>query len=158
MRAGGSTRELIHRLKYNREQRLAELMGRWLADGFQDERLIEFEPNVLVPVPLHALRRREREFNQSELLARAASKRVGIPCRDVLLRQRYTETQTQFDRRHRMENLRDAFTLRKNVTVNELRIVLVDDVLTTGSTLDACARVLVEHGADRVCAITVARG
>lgn len=158
MRAGGTTRELIHRLKYNRERRLAELLGQWLAEGFRDERLMDFHPNLLVPVPLHALRRREREFNQSELIARSASKRLGIPCREILVRQRHTDTQTQFDRRHRMENLRDAFKLRKNVRVNEQRIVLVDDVLTTGATLDECARVLVEHGATRVCAITVARG
>lgn len=158
VRAGGAIREVIHRLKYNREQRLAELLGQWLVEAFDDPRLRAFAPEVLVPVPLHPLRRREREFNQSELIARSASKHLGIPTRDLLIRQRYTDTQTQFDRKHRMENLRDAFKLRKNVHVNELRIVLVDDVLTTGSTLDECARVLVEHGAARVCAVTVARG
>lgn len=158
MRACGSTRELVHRLKYKREQRLAEFMGEWLAEGFHDDRVEMFAPEVLVPVPLHGVRKREREFNQSELLAKAAAKRLKIPCRDLLVRQRYTDTQTQFDRKHRMENLRDAFKLRNNTGVNGLRIALVDDVLTTGSTLDECARVLLEGGAARVCAVTVARG
>lgn len=158
MRACGSTRELVHRLKYKREQRLAEFMGEWLAEGFHDDRIEMFAPEVLVPVPLHGVRKREREFNQSELLAKAAAKRLKIPCRDLLVRQRYTDTQTQFDRKHRMENLRDAFKLRNNTVVNGLRIALVDDVLTTGSTLDECARVLLEGGAARVCAVTVARG
>lgn len=158
MRAGGSTRELIHRLKYKHEQRLAVLLGGWLAEGFQDKRLSDFDPEVIVPVPLHPVRHREREFNQSELLARIASKHLGIPWQNLLIRQRHTDTQTQFDRKHRMENLRDAFKLRKNAVVNELRIALVDDVLTTGSTLDECARVLIDGGASRVCAVTVARG
>lgn len=157
--ASGTTRELIHQLKYGRQQRLAALLGGWVADLIEtDARLAEFEPDALIPVPLHGTRRREREFNQSELIARAAAKRLGIPARDMLRRRRHTDTQTRFDRRHRMQNLRDAFILSKNAPVENLRFILVDDVLTTGATIDECARVLLEAGASAVCAVTVARG
>jgi ComF family protein len=158
MKAGGTTRELIHRFKYAKEQRLAVLLGDWLADAFTDSRFNSFPVDLVVPVPLHAARQREREYNQSELLARHVAKIRKIPFSDVLRRSRFTNTQTQFDRRERMRNLRDAFKLRNNASVDQLRIVLVDDVLTTGSTLDECARVLIDAGAARVCAIAVARG
>ena len=76
----------------------------------------------------------------------------------MLQRTRYTVTQTHFDRRRRMQNLRDAFTIRQNVAVQGKHLLLVDDVLTTGSTLDECSRVLLEAGAQSVRALTVARG
>lgn len=158
MRAGGAARDVVHRLKYHRDQRLAELLGEWLVEGFQDNRMLDFSPEVLVPVPLHPVRKRDREFNQSELIARVASRRLQIPCVNALIRRRYTDTQTQFDRKHRMQNLRDAFDLSKNANVKDMRVALIDDVLTTGATLDECARVILSGGASRVCAITVARG
>ena len=77
---------------------------------------------------------------------------------EALERLRYTVTQTHFDRRRRMQNLRDAFGLRRNISVRGKHLLLVDDVLTTGSTLDECARVLLAEGARSVRALTVARG
>ena len=82
---------------------------------------------------------------------------MSIPARPLLERVRYTTTQTAFDRAERMENLRDAFRLRKNADVRGLRVLLVDDVLTTGSTLSECARILKHAGAQTVYAATAAR-
>ena len=82
---------------------------------------------------------------------------IGVPVFGVLERIRYTTTQTAFDRIDRMENLHNAFRLRKKTTVRELRVLLVDDILTTGSTLSECARVLREAGARSVYAVTAAR-
>ncbi|MFZ4683503.1 MAG: ComF family protein [Terrimicrobiaceae bacterium] len=158
MQSRGVLRDLIHRLKYNGELWLAEPLGDLLEQGLEDERLEGEVIDAVVPVPLHPLRRREREFNQAEILGRELARRRGWPFVDVLQRTRYTVTQTHFDRRRRMQNLRDAFTLRQNADVQGKHLLLVDDVLTTGSTLDECARVLLEAGAQSVRALTVARG
>ncbi|MEA3187566.1 MAG: hypothetical protein QOD99_1396, partial [Chthoniobacter sp.] len=114
--------------------------------------------DALVPVPLHHRRFREREFNQALALAQLAGAHAHLPVADCLRRIRYTTTQTRFDRFERMENLRNAFELRHNSHVRGQHLVLVDDVFTTGSTVDECARVLMKGGAASVRAITVARG
>ncbi len=158
MRSTGVVRDLIHRFKYSRDETLRRPLGNWLAEAFDDRRLADAEPDWIVPVPLHPVRQREREYNQAALLAEWVARRSGIPYRNVLRRMRYTTTQTQFDRRHRMRNLRGAFALRHNVSVIDKHILLVDDVLTTGATLDACSSILLEAGASRVHAITLARG
>ena len=153
----GIVRELIHRFKYRGEYHLRHQLGRWLCEGFHDERLA-IRADLIIPVPLHPLRQREREFNQASELARLASQSAGIPFCDGLQRLRYTTSQTRFDRQERMENLRNAFIIRKNAPVHGKRLILIDDVLTTGSTLDECARVLRKAGAKSIRALTIARG
>ena len=154
----GVIRDMVHRLKYGRELWLGRVMAELLEEGLADERLKGVSFDALVPVPLHPKRQREREFNQSDILAKELSRRCQVPLRQLLERRRYTTTQTALDRRGRRQNLREAFVLRKNTDVTDLNLLLVDDVLTTGSTLDACAAALVEAGAASVHAITVARG
>lgn len=158
MRSAGIVRELIHRFKYGREFHLRRILGGWLCEALADRRIAAMEAFVLAPVPLHPARRRERQFNQSEALVEWVSQRRNVPCASPLKRTRHTVTQTQFDRKSRMRNLRGAFALRHNARVKDQSFLLVDDVLTTGSTLDECARVLLEGGARSVRAITVARG
>jgi competence protein ComFC len=157
-RSRGVVREVIHSFKYNRQIHLRHLLGRWLAESLDDPRLAGRRFNLIVPVPLHAARRRERGFNQAELLGIALHRISRLPMKNVLQRTRYTTTQTQFDRQERMENLRGAFRLRQRDNVQDLRVLLVDDVLTTGSTLSECASVLRKAGALSVHAATVARG
>ena len=158
MQSRGVVRELIHRFKYGGETWLAGLLGEFLRQGLRDARLVGKSFDAVVPVPLHALRRREREFNQAEVLARDLARGQGWEFYDALQRIRYTVTQTHFDRRRRMKNLRNAFRVRRNATVEGKRLLLVDDVLTTGSTLDECARMLLGAGAEAIYALTVARG
>jgi competence protein ComFC len=157
-RSRGVVRTLIHQFKYSRQVHLRHLLGRMLAEGFRDERLADLRPDAIVPVPLHPTRKREREFNQAEMLAALAGCRLGLPVEDALLRTRYTQTQTHYHREERLGNLLGAFALRPGVRVRGRVIALVDDVLTTGSTADACARVLRAAGASAVVVITVARG
>jgi ComF family protein len=132
-------------------------VARWLYRAFDDERLGGREFDIVVPVPLHPTRRRERGFNQADLLAELLSTRISIRCKRVLKRIRYTTTQTALDRAERIENLHNAFRLRKNADVRGLDVLLIDDVLTTGSTLSECARVLKRAGAISVYAATAAR-
>lgn len=157
-RSEGVVRDFIHRFKYLREFRLRHPLASWAAEALDDER-IRVEPvDALVPVPLFRARQRQREFNQAAELARLVGKRAGIPVSDCLVRTRNTTSQVTHDRKGRMENLRNAFKLRQNAVVRGRRLVLVDDVLTTGSTLDECALVLLKAGAASVRGITVARG
>ena len=156
-RGRGMVREIIHEFKYGRQIHLRRLVARWLHAALDDERLRGRRFDVVVPVPLHATRLRERGFNQASLLAALLSAHTSIPSKPLLDRIRYTTTQTALDRSERMENLHNAFRLRKNADVRGLRVLLIDDVLTTGSTLSECARVLKRAGALSVHAATAAR-
>jgi competence protein ComFC len=157
-RSRGVVRKVMHDFKYGRQIHLRHVIGRWLVAALDDPRLAGRRFDFIVPVPLHPARKRERGFNQAELLARELQRQSGIQVASVLQRTRYTNTQTQFDRAERMENLRGAFRLRRDCNVQDLRMLLVDDVLTTGSTLSECAAVLKKAGALSVHAATAARG
>jgi ComF family protein len=161
------TLDLVHRLKYGKEIHLAGSLGELACEVFSDRRfaLALQEKWLLVPVPLHRGRLRKREFNQAEEVARVVSQRLDLPMANLLKRVRSTETQTRLTRKQRLENLKKAFALkldwklRKPAGLKELSgVILVDDVFTTGSTVDACARVLRKAGVKRVAVLTVLRG
>ncbi len=156
-RARGIVRHVILNFKYGRQVHLRHLVARWLVAAFDDERLRDRRFDAIVPVPLHPARQRERGFNQAALLAEWLGEHLSLPLHPALERIHYTTTQTAFDRSERMRNLRGAFRLRKRADVRKLRVLLIDDVLTTGSTLSECARVLREAGAQSVYAATAAR-
>ena len=157
-RSHETIRDLVHRLKYGREMWIARVLADIQLEGFSDPRLSDGAIDALVPVPLHPRRLRERQFNQAAVLADHLSRSTGIPVRECLRRTRYTGTQTRLGRKARRQNLREAFAPLKNSDVTGMDLLLVDDVLTTGSTLDACAAILLENGARSVRALTVARG
>ena len=156
--AYGVVREFIHRFKYNGHFYLRRALGDWLAEAMHDSRITAQPADFLVPVPLHTAREREREFNQADVLADLLSGPAHVPVLRCLERTRFTTTQTRLDRHERMENLRGAFRVRQNRDVLNRHLLVVDDVLTTGSTVDECARVLRLAGAASVRVVTVARG
>jgi len=157
-RSEGIVRDFIHRFKYSREFHLRHPLAAWAAEALQDDRIRESPVDALVPVPLFIARKRHREFNQATVIASLIGKQARISVSDCLVRIRNTTSQVASGRQTRMENLRNAFAMRHNRDVRGRDLVLVDDVLTTGSTLDECARVLLDAGASYVRAITVARG
>jgi competence protein ComFC len=156
-RSRGIVRRVLLEFKYHKQIHLRHLAARWLFAALDDERLRGRTFDLIVPVPLHPARERERGFNQSALLAELLGAKMSIKSKPVLERIRYTTTQTVFDRAERMQNLHGAFRLRKNADVRDSRVLLIDDVLTTGSTLSECARVLKKAGARSVHAATAAR-
>jgi competence protein ComFC len=157
-RSRGVVREMVHRFKYGREFHLRFPLADWLLETMNDPRIAAQPFDFFIPVPLHTTRQRQREFNQAEELAKLVSLQAGIPAQNCLRRIRNTTTQTHFDRIERMENLRNAFDLRQSADVRGKHLILVDDVFTTGSTVDECARVLANAGAASIRVITVARG
>lgn len=156
--ARGVIREAIHLYKYHR----ALWLEPFFADILRNAALPDLELQTwsgIVPVPLHPVRRREREFNQAERLAHLLAKPLGIPVHtDLVLRLNPTQTQTNLSRRERIQNVRAAFGPARNLELPGTRWIVVDDVLTTGSTTDAVARVLREAGAEEVVVWTLARG
>lgn len=132
----------------------------WLAETLAEE-LRPFVPknyDLLVPVPLHPHRLQERGYNQSELLAKELSYKTGIPCATVLERTRDTPHQTGLNRTERLQNLEDAFSVRTGYSVEGKKIILIDDVFTTGTTILQCARTLHRQGAACIVGMTLASG
>jgi ComF family protein len=159
----GGLRELIHLLKYALVLPAANVLGRMLAEATAD---LDFNlasgPVLVVPVPLHRKRLRQREFNHAELIARAAIKIAAAPDRfsvssSVLERKRETSSQTGLTSSQRRENVRGAFAVSRPDILKGREVLVVDDVYTTGATVSECARVLRRGGASRVWVATVAR-
>ncbi|MEY2466556.1 MAG: hypothetical protein QOD03_1077 [Verrucomicrobiota bacterium] len=156
--ASGKVLEVIHRYKYQRalwfEPFLADLLIREAAAELRREQW-----DWIVPVPLHSAKQREREFNQAERLAQRLSAATAIPLNTSLLqRTKPTLTQTKLTREQRAKNVFKAFARQDGVKLNGGRIVLFDDVFTTGATTSACAKVLRAAGAAEVCVWSLARG
>jgi ComF family protein len=156
--ASGVVLEVIHRYKYRRERWFEPFLCELLAAAA--ERSVRAgEWDWLVPVPLHPVKEREREFNQAFCLAHWLGRATGVPvARRLLRRAHYTSTQTRLSRGRRQENVIDAFQVREGAELSGRRLILIDDVLTTGATTSECARVLKECGVHEVGVWTVARG
>ncbi|MGH9592789.1 MAG: ComF family protein [Bryobacteraceae bacterium] len=136
-------------------------LGRWFAGRLEELIAADpglFEADAVVPVPLYPRRRRERGYNQAELIAKPLAKVLGLPLRaSWLARTRPRPDVLRMSRAQRWKSVRGAYSMHRGVRVDKARILLVDDVMTTGATLDACSRVLRRAGAARVVALTVAR-
>lgn len=150
----GAVRHAVHHLKYRNGKTLAEPLGKimstWLNDHPQ-------KTDLIAPVPLHPDRLRQRGYNQASLLARALARNTGIPMSDnSLARVRNTKSQMRLAAEERRHNVSNAFHCRDE-RVNGRQVLIIDDVCTTGATLEACADALHEAGAARVQALTLAR-
>ncbi len=150
----GVLRQAIHRFKYERLAALAEPFGLMLADCWRTE---QFAADWLIPVPLHPSRERDRGYNQSELLARNLARHVSVPVSPHGLRRtRATAVQMTLNAAERRENVAGAFECVEK-RVRGTRVVIIDDVGTTGATLDACAQAVLQAGAVSVMGLTLAR-
>ena len=153
--ADGPARRLVHRLKYSDRAELARPMGAWMARAGAE---LLAEADVVTPMPLHRLRLWSRRFNQAAALASAVARAAGKPYAPALL-QRFVRTRTQvgLTRRQRTENVQGAFRAAPGAQIAGRRIVLVDDVLTSGATANVASRALIRAGAAEVDVLVFAR-
>src|SRR5208337_5127954 len=146
----GALRKAVHLLKFKGIKRLAQPIAALLSE------LTIPDADWIVPVPLHSKKLREREFNQTALIGRHLSRRSGIPLLlDILKKDKGTIPQTDVTGKERLKNVKNTFTADKSV--NGLRLILVDDVITTGATVYECAKVLKKAGAESITVVALAR-
>ncbi|WP_200758303.1 ComF family protein [Effusibacillus dendaii] len=154
----GVLRDLLHRFKFTREQELISVLGHCINEAW-NRHFADRQIDWLVPVPVHPDRLRERGYNQAEMLALHLSSYSNIPVLSALQRTAHLKGQVTRDRQERLKALQSAYVCHSihQSQVQEQRILLVDDIYTTGSTSEACARALRLAGATEVYVITVAR-
>jgi competence protein ComFC len=150
--------EVIHRYKYQRALWFEPFLASLLVQQASPQ-LSRSDWDLIVPVPLHPAKRREREFNQAERLAIHLARATGIPVsRKVLKRIEPTRSQTALSRSERTANVAGAFSVTDPKSLKGQRIVLIDDIFTTGATTNSCSKILLRNGSCKVCVWTVARG
>lgn len=147
---------IIHALKYDGKFQVGIFLGKLIALELKD-RFDEWKIDFIVPVPLHHLKQAERGYNQSGFIAKGIRSVLRIPVKNkVIKRTRFTETQTNMNLLERRENTKDAFTTKRKNYLKGKTILLLDDVITTGATISECGRVLLEKGAAKIYAASVA--
>ena len=153
----GTLKELIHKFKYNGRTALLNIFSKLMIDCIKENPEI-VNTDLITAVPLHNTRLKEREFNQSLLLANKVAEEFGVPLKHALEKTVKTRYQNELTRIERQANIKNAFEIRRHAGISEKSILLIDDVMTTGATLNECARALLAGGAKRVTCLTLARG
>lgn len=154
----GEIRKIIHDFKYRGAIKWAKPLGTLMGQAVgQDHRFRDIK--MVIPVPLHESRQKIRGYNQSELLAREIGRELGLPVEgDIINRAKNTPSQTGLDRKGRHDNLANAFEIRNSGNLQGENILLVDDIYTTGATVENCSRILKEGGAKNIFVVTCAAG
>jgi ComF family protein len=148
--------DIIHSIKYNKKFLAGVFLGKLLAESLEIK-INSWKINLIIPVPLHHLKKAERGYNQSEYIAKGISKRSGIRMQNnVIRRVRYTQSQTTMSLKEREQNIGNAFKVKRKKKIKDKNILLVDDVITTGATVIECGRVLKDNGAKLVYACSTA--
>lgn len=154
---GGNSQKLLHQLKYRNKPQLAKELGRLYGKILSENGFANYW-DVIIPVPLHPLKQSRRGYNQSEQFGLGLSEALSLKLENGLQREKFTETQTQKSRLQRMDNMDEVFQISPYTSISDKSIMLVDDVMTTGATLCACANVLLANGAKNVDLVTIAAG
>ena len=154
---GGTVQRLIHRIKYNGRKEAGREVARWYGHLLTAENQIISKADMLVGVPLHKSRLRQRGYNQADWIAEGLANGLALPHRtDVLIRVKFAGSQTRRNRLERWQNVRTVFAVAKPDDVKDKHIVIVDDVMTTGATVEACAVELLKAGCREVSVLTLA--
>ena len=146
----------IHSLKYEKKFRVGIFLGTVLASQIRKEKP-NWQFDLIIPIPLHRLKKAERGYNQSYYIAKGVGKTFNIKSSDrIVKRVKYTESQTKMNLNEREENISGAFKVRKKNIVADKNILLLDDVITTGATISECGKILLEAGANKIYAASIA--
>ena len=148
--------KIIHSLKYNQRFLIGKFLGELLGNA-RVQKISGWQIDFIIPVPLHHLKKADRGYNQSLYIAKGISKSIGMPIKNrILKRQRFTQSQTTMNLKEREENISGAFVVRNTKKLKGKNVLLIDDVITTGATTNECGKVLLEGGAIKVYAASVA--
>ena len=155
---GGGTQRLLHQIKYNNQPDLISTIGRWYGKQLVRSPLWE-DTDVIIPVPLHWKKLRKRGYNQSAVFGGGLAESIGVPCqKNVLARVTHDKSLTGMKRLQRVETIGSSFMLANPRPVVNKNVLLVDDVLTTGATLEACAHALLSAPVSSISMVTIATG
>ena len=153
----GRVQHLLHQLKYRNHPEIGVTLGRIYGEKMKNESELPTNVDLIIPIPLHPARKRKRGYNQSAKFAEGLSETLEIPFTDELLERRIkTETQTRKSKLNRWENISGVFGLKNPALLEGKKILLVDDVITTGSTLEACSQVLIDQGCPQLSIACIA--
>jgi len=149
--ATGAINDMIHNIKYHNQPKLGEELGRRLAEEIPIDELEKID--IITAVPLNSVRNRERGYNQSEWICKGLAKAWDVPYQfNLLKRVKHTTTQTDLTAKERKQNMQDAFIMKE--AIGSLSVAIIDDVITTGATLSACASVLKTNGAIKITGVS----
>ncbi len=153
---GQEIQKLIHSLKYDKNYKVGNFLGKITAELLIDK-ITSWNCDIIIPIPLHSLRKADRGFNQAKEIAMGISKHTNIPMKsNILKRIRFTKTQTKLNLKERKENIEGAFKLNDIKIIEGENIILIDDVITTGATIAECAKILQAGGANNIYALSAA--
>lgn len=157
MKSKNNAQSLIHALKYKSKKNVALKLGRKLGRNILDSPYYK-KPDILIPIPLHPKKQKIRGYNQAELIADAVSEELLVPVRtDIVKRLKHQSTQTKKDREERWKNVDSIFAITTHEhSLNNQHIMIIDDVITTGATIDACAQAFREINGIRISAASLA--
>ncbi|MHB1687580.1 MAG: ComF family protein [Ignavibacteriaceae bacterium] len=148
--------QIIHQLKYNQRFLIGMFLGENLGRAISNT-IRQWQIDIVVPIPLHHLKKAERGYNQSLYIAKGLNKILRIPVNSrIIKRKKFTQSQTTMNLEEREQNIKDAFSIKKNSGVQNKNILLVDDVITTGATIRECGKLMLNYGANKVYAASIA--
>lgn len=150
-------KEAIHKFKYNYIEELSIPFSLLILNHLQAINCQIDKSFIIIPVPMHDKKKRRRGFNQSEEIAKIISSSTTIPLSNALIKTKTTKPQMELNRNERLENIKDCFAIKNKKEIENKMVILLDDVYTTGTTMDQCAKVLKENGAKEVWGLTVGR-
>lgn len=148
--------QIIHELKYNGKFSIGTFLGRQIAEQLKQQ-FVNWQIDLIIPIPLHHLKRAERGYNQSDFICKGIKSELNIPLKTHLIKRiRFTETQTSMNLIERKENIQGAFAVKRKKSLKRKNVLLIDDVITTGATISECGKIILENGASKVFAASVA--
>jgi len=153
---GSFVQGMLHRFKYQKRKEIGEILGEIAALKYKSSTLYVL-PDLIIPVAIHPKKKLKRGYNQSTIFGQALANILDRPCRDdILIKEKWSESQTGKSRTQRVSNVEEMFLLQKPNEVYAKHILLVDDVVTTGATLEACCNILIQGGTKQISILTIA--
>jgi ComF family protein len=153
---GGMVQNMLHKFKYKRRKEIGEIMGKIGAARFLHSKMFD-KPDIIIPVPVHIKKIKRRGYNQSSIFGRSLGVALDVPFSDdVIVKTLETESQTGKSRTDRVKNVAEVFTIRNAEVLKGCHVLVVDDVITTGATLEACCTKVLEAGASSISILSIA--